>query len=64
MSVADVFDALVSKRSYKDPFPFEEAEKIIEMESGAQFDPLVVKAFLSCREKIRELSELPVEENE
>ena len=46
MAVADVFDALVSKRSYKAPFPFETSIKIIEEESGTHFDPSVARAFL------------------
>ena len=46
MAVADVFDALVSKRSYKAPFTFETSVKIINEESGTHFDPLVAEAFL------------------
>ena len=39
MAVADVFDALVSKRPYKDGFPFEKAMAIIREGSGSHFDP-------------------------
>ncbi|MBR4210770.1 MAG: HD domain-containing protein, partial [Oscillibacter sp.] len=39
MAVADVFDALVSRRSYKEGFPFEKAMRIIREGSGSQFDP-------------------------
>lgn len=46
MAVADVFDALVSKRSYKDGMPIEKAFSIIREGAGTQFDPLVAKAFL------------------
>ncbi|HRU96967.1 MAG TPA: HD domain-containing protein [Ruminococcus sp.] len=56
MAVADVFDALVSKRSYKDPFTFDEAMKIIREGSGKHFDPLVVEAFLSEEEKVKEVA--------
>lgn len=52
MALADVFDALVSKRSYKDPFSFEDAMQIITEESGTHFDPTVVNAFLSSRDQI------------
>lgn len=45
MAVADVFDALVSQRSYKKPFSFEEAMQIINNDSGSHFDPTVVGAF-------------------
>lgn len=54
MAVADVFDALVSKRSYKEPYPFDEAVGIIEEESGTHFDPRVVSAFLMIKEEVRE----------
>ena len=45
-AVADVFDALVSQRSYKKPFSFEKAVEIIREESGTHFDPTVAEAFL------------------
>ncbi|MBP5209572.1 MAG: HD domain-containing protein [Clostridia bacterium] len=47
MAVADVFDALVSRRSYKQPFSYEQALAIIREESGTHFDPAVVDAFLA-----------------
>ncbi|SFX47114.1 HD domain-containing phosphohydrolase [Ruminococcus sp. XPD3002] len=56
MAVADVFDALVSKRSYKDPFTFDEAMKIIREGSGKHFDPLVVEAFLSEEAEVKEVA--------
>ena len=49
MAVADVFDALVSRRSYKEGFPVDKAFSIIQEESGTHFDPDVVQAFLDCR---------------
>lgn len=51
MAIADVFDALISKRCYKEAIPPEEAFKIIEEESGTHFDPELVKVFLKYREK-------------
>ena len=51
MAIADVFDALVSKRCYKDAMPVEEAFKIIEEESGSHFDPVLVEVFLKHKEK-------------
>ena len=53
MAVADVFDALVSKRSYKKPFTFEAAMDIIKEGSGKHFDPLIVDAFVSAEEEVR-----------
>ena len=46
MAVADVYDALISMRSYKEPFSLEKAEQIIREGAGTQFDPIVVEAFL------------------
>ena len=52
MAVADVFDALTSKRCYKDPMPLEKAYAIIREESGTHFDPVVVEAFFVVAEDI------------
>ena len=57
MAVADVFDALVARRSYKEGFPFDTAIDIIRKESGTHFDPEVVDAFLQCQEEARAISE-------
>ena len=57
MAVADVFDALVSKRSYKEPFPFEKAIAIIEEGAGTQFDPEIAKLFVEAAEEARAISE-------
>jgi HD-GYP domain-containing protein (c-di-GMP phosphodiesterase class II) len=53
MAVADVFDALISKRSYKEGYPIEKAFEIIREGSGTHFDPKVVTAFFNAEEKIR-----------
>lgn len=50
MAVADVFDALISKRCYKKAMPLEKAYAIIREESGTHFDPAVVEAFFSAAE--------------
>ncbi|MDX9993879.1 MAG: two-component system response regulator [Rhodocyclaceae bacterium] len=46
MAVADVFDALISRRVYKPPMPFEQAAAIIREGRGAHFDPDIVDAFV------------------
>ena len=56
MAVADVFDALVSKRSYKEPMPFEEAIGIIKDSSGTHFDPKIVDSFIKAEDKIRRVA--------
>lgn len=45
MALADVFDALITRRVYKPPMPFEEARRIIVEERGRHFDPDVVDVF-------------------
>lgn len=52
MAVADVFDALVSKRCYKEPMELDVAFGIIEKETGTHFDPVIGRAFLDCRAEI------------
>ena len=47
LAVADVFDALTHQRPYKKAWPLEQALEEIEYQSGRQFDPAVVSAFLS-----------------
>jgi PAS domain S-box-containing protein len=48
-AVADVFDALTSDRPYRKAWPLEEVYQYIEDQSGKQFDPQVVRAFLESR---------------
>ena len=55
MAIADVFDALVSKRCYKEAFSFEEAMSIIEKDAGAHFDPILTRVFLKNRDKIEKI---------
>jgi putative two-component system response regulator len=45
MAIADVYDALVSRRPYKEPFSVEQAQNIIEEGKGTQFDPALVDIF-------------------
>ena len=51
VAVADVYDALISKRVYKDAFSHETAQKNIAGGSGKHFDPDVVDAFLAVSEE-------------
>jgi HD-GYP domain-containing protein (c-di-GMP phosphodiesterase class II) len=57
VALADVYDALVSSRSYKDSFPEEDALDYIRAASGQQFDPEVVRAFLEIHEVILAIKE-------
>ncbi len=54
MAVADVFDALVSERVYKEAVPVEEAFEIIKASSGSHFDPRIVEVFMALRNRVEE----------
>ncbi|MBR4344746.1 MAG: HD domain-containing protein [Lachnospiraceae bacterium] len=58
MAVADVFDALVSKRSYKPGFPVEKALDIIKEGAGTHFDPEIAKIFLDAEDEVRKVAEI------
>lgn len=51
VSLADVYDALVSKRVYKSAMPHDTAKSIIVSERERHFDPVIVDAFLQCEDK-------------
>ncbi len=51
MAVADVYDALISKRAYKSSFSHAQAVAIIEEGRGTHFDPDMVDAMLACADK-------------
>ncbi|MGN0620286.1 MAG: HD-GYP domain-containing protein [Porcipelethomonas sp.] len=55
VALADVFDALVSRRAYKKPWPPEEAYKEIISQSGRHFDPDVVNAFVQNFDEFMEI---------
>ena len=57
MAVADVFDALTSKRCYKNAMPLEKAYAIIKEESGTHFDPVIVEAFFMAIKDIEKKKE-------
>jgi putative two-component system response regulator len=55
VALTDVYDALVSKRVYKDAHGHDMAKDIIMKEKGEHFDPMVVDAFLSCEDMFIEI---------
>ncbi|MBW2334615.1 MAG: HD domain-containing protein [Deltaproteobacteria bacterium] len=57
VGLTDVFDALTSKRPYKDPFPVEVALDIIKKDRGEHFDPDVVDVFLENIDEIVKIKE-------
>jgi len=52
MAIADVYDALVSKRCYKEAMSFEKAYDIMSENMGSQFDPKLQPVFNACRDKL------------
>ncbi len=51
MAIADVYDALISRRVYKPAYSHQEATETIRNEAGAHFDPLMVEAFCAVAEE-------------
>jgi len=56
MALADVYDALISKRVYKPPFPHEKAVEIIVEGKARHFDPDIVDAFLELEDTFRNIA--------
>ena len=54
MALADVFDALVSKRCYKEAKSFDEAFEIIKNDLGKHFDPVMGEIFIECRPRLED----------
>ena len=57
MAVADVYDALISRRVYKMPMPHEDAVKIMLEGKGQHFDPDVIDAFMQCQAEFKAIGE-------
>lgn len=57
VAIADVFDALTSKRPYKNAWPEHEALALLEQQSGQHFDPNIVPLFTQCLEQVREVQQ-------
>ena len=56
-AIADVFDALTSKRPYKEAFPVEKSFTIIKESKGTHFKPDIVDAFLAVEDEILSIKE-------
>ncbi|WP_419779309.1 HD-GYP domain-containing protein [Maridesulfovibrio sp.] len=56
MAIADVYDALISKRVYKPPFTHSKAVSIIQKDSGTHFDPELVEVFMELNEDFRQIA--------
>jgi putative two-component system response regulator len=56
MAIADVYDALISQRPYKQPISAEEAQRIIIEGSGSHFDPVLVDVFRSVADTFADIA--------
>lgn len=56
MAIADVFDALASKRVYKNPYPAEESFDILVKEAGEHFDPDLIEVLKTIKDEFIEAS--------
>ncbi len=56
MAIVDVYDAMTSKRVYKPAMPHEEVLRLMARARGHQFDPVILDAFLSIAEDVRDIS--------
>ncbi len=56
MAIADVYDALISKRVYKPPFSHVRAIGIIQKDSGTHFDPVMVENLMIIEEEFRQIA--------
>jgi len=56
MAIADVYDALISRRVYKEPMPHEKAVAIIIGAKGTQFDPEIVDAFVTLQDEFNQIA--------
>ena len=57
MALADVYDALISRRAYKEAMPHQQAVEIIAQGKGTHFDPDVVEAFLVIEQEFQAIAE-------
>lgn len=57
MAVADVYDALISRRVYKAPMPHEKAVEIIKEGKGTHFDPDMADAFLELQDEFKKIAD-------
>ena len=64
MAVADVYDALISRRVYKAPMPHAEAVAVMRRGRGSHFDPDVLDAFLAVEPAIRAIAEVHADSDE
>ncbi len=58
VAVSDVFDALMTRRPYKDPVPFDKAVEVVKESKGKHFDPVIVDHFLKNLNRVKKISNI------
>lgn len=56
VALCDVYDALTSKRCYKDAYDFKKAKRILLQESGYHFDPILITSFLNVEYEFKKIA--------
>jgi cyclic di-GMP phosphodiesterase len=64
MTLADVFDALISRRVYKEPFPLHEVREMLSAERGGHFDPDLLDAFIEGFDEFADIARRYPDEHE
>lgn len=57
MALCDVYDALISRRCYKQAFEYKDSEDIIINSSGSHFDPTLIEAFITLKDQFKEIAQ-------
>jgi len=63
MAIADVYDALINRRVYKEEFSYAKTYEIMKEGRGTHFDPLLLDAFFEIKEQFREITERYTDES-
>lgn len=63
MAVVDVYDALTSRRSYKEPFAYQTAADMIIMAKGTHFEPCIIEIFEKVRDKFEQIARIHSQED-
>jgi putative two-component system response regulator len=63
IAIADVFDALSSRRVYKEPMPLERVLEIMQKDAGTHFDPKLIELFLNNLDQFLEIKDTYVDDD-
>ncbi len=63
LAVADSFDAMSTSRPYRTAMPFEKVDEILRNGGGTQWDPVVIQAYIRCRDRLKAVRERGIGES-